>query len=89
MSWKVTLTKKAAKQQLKLPENIRLILKALVLEIGQVGPVRGNWRNYGKLTDGHHCHLKAGKPTYVACWRESGKKEVEIYYAGTHEKAPY
>lgn len=34
---------------------------------------------------------KGGKPTYVACWYIKDKKVkiVEIYYVGTHEKAPY
>ena len=64
---------------------------ALVREIEEKGPVRGNWPNYGKLSDKvrHHCHLKKGKPTYVACWEEKGKEEIEVYYVGTHEKAPY
>jgi hypothetical protein len=60
-------------------------------EIKLSGPVRGNWPNYGKLTDNrHHCHLKQGKPTYVTVWTEDKKTvTVEIIYAGTHEKAPY
>ncbi|MDR3555637.1 MAG: hypothetical protein P4L55_12845 [Syntrophobacteraceae bacterium] len=39
----------------------------------------------------HHCHLKKGKPTYVAIWevRDKNVRIVEIIYAGTHEKAPY
>jgi len=28
--------------------------------------------------------------TYVACWRVyKREKLIEVYYAGTHEKAPY
>lgn len=55
------------------------------------GPVRGNWPNYSKLADGrHHCHLKKGKPTYVAVWSEDkATVTVEVIYVGTHEKAPY
>lgn len=90
VSWTVTFTKKAAKQVGALPENIRLAMRALVADIEATGPVRGDWPNYSKLGGGaHHCHLKKGRPTYVACWREIGKKEVEVYYVGTHEKAPY
>ncbi|ALC16317.1 hypothetical protein DSOUD_1538 [Desulfuromonas soudanensis] len=54
--------------------------------------MRGDWPNYSKLSaDLHHCHLKKGKPTYVAVWREERNeiKLVEVIYAGTHEKAPY
>jgi hypothetical protein len=37
------------------------------------------------------CHLKRGRPTYVAMWRELKAEErtIEVIYAGTHEKAPY
>ena len=86
------ITKKAQKQIDKLPQLARENLRALVLEIESVGPVRGNWPNYSKLgVEEHHCHIKKGRPTYVACWRVVNKtiQMVEVYYAGTHEKAPY
>lgn len=92
MSWRVNFSKKAEKQFKELSQPIQLKLRTLALEIEAVGPVRGNWKNYGKLSETkHHCHLKAGHPTYVACWEVVGKevKLVEIYYVGTHEKAPY
>jgi len=39
----------------------------------------------------YHCHLKKGKPTYVAVWKVTDKKNrlVEVRYVGTHEKADY
>ena len=89
MAWKVGFTHKAAKQVKKLPESIQDVLKALVLEIEIVGPIRGNWPNYSKLgKNEHHCHLTR---RYVACWQvvDSEIRLVEIYYAGTREKAPY
>jgi len=94
MAWMVRLTNKAAKQAKKLPQNVQDILKLLVKEIMVLGPVRGNWKNYSKLEgrkNQHHCHLKAGKPTFVAVWEvsDTGIQLVEIVYAGTHEKAPY
>lgn len=63
----------------------------LMKEIEFLGPIRGNWKNYSKLGSiEHHCHLKSGKPTYVVCWRVfKDSKLVEVYYVGTHEKAPY
>lgn len=64
----------------------------LMHEISRSGPVRGDWPNYGKLSPGrHHCHIKKGKPTYVAVWEEMDGEimVVEITYVGTHEKAPY
>ena len=92
MAWTVSFTNKAAKQYKKLPKIIRDTIDALVMEIKIVGPVRGNWPNYAKLSDTeHHCHVKKGQPTYVVVWREDkGQiKFVEVTYAGTHEKAPY
>ncbi len=92
MAWIVKLTNKAAKQYKKLPRAIRDSIDVLMLEIRVVGPVRGNWPNYSKLSETeHHCHVKKGKPTYVVVWREDREEVrlVEVIYAGTHEKAPY
>ena len=92
MAWTVLVSRKAKKQAERLPQNIRAALVALMAEIEIVGPVRGNWPNYGKLGPRrHHCHLKKGRPTYVAVWEESDQatRLVEVTYAGTHEKAPY
>ena len=91
-SWQVKLSKKAEKSIAKLPRQVLQALAALMLQIEKSGPVRGDWPNYGKLgPKRHHCHIKKGKPTYVAVWEEleSGIKIVEVTYAGTHEKAPY
>ena len=92
MKWTVAFTGRARKQKDKLPVKVQEILYQLVREIEAAGPVRGDWPNYSKLSDcEHHCHLKKGKPTYVAVWRES-KGEIrfiEVIYAGSHEKAPY
>jgi len=91
MAWTVTLHKKAEKQTLKLPRAALAALYLLMEDIQRSGPVRGDWPNYGRLTgDRHHCHLKKGRPTYVAVWTEDRDTiTVEIIYAGTHEKAPY
>ena len=92
MSWVTSFTRKAAKQVDELPLSVQLKLRALILEIEKAGPVRGNWKNYSKLGETrHHCHLKSGHPTYVVCWEviEKEIKIVEVYYVGTHEKAPY
>ncbi len=92
MTWTVTLTKKAGKQKKKLPETVQLKVMVLMKEIEVAGPVRGNWPNYSKLgSPRHHCHIKDGRPSYVACWEVLGTeiKLVEVYYVGTREKAPY
>ncbi len=92
MDWKIGLTKKAAKQYQKLPKAVRDIVDVLMLELRKAGPIRGNWRNYSKLSDvRHHCHVKKGKPTYVVVWEvvDDQVRVVEVTYVGTHEKAPY
>lgn len=76
----------------KLPQRVQKSLYSLVLDIEADGPVQGKWENYGKLSAcRHHCHIKKGKPTYVAVWEVTDKniKLVEVIYVGTHEKAPY
>ncbi|MFZ1986091.1 MAG: hypothetical protein WAU91_16865 [Desulfatitalea sp.] len=92
MKWTVRLTSKAAKQLEKLPGKVKDALLALILEIENEGPYRANWSNYGwlKQSSSYHCHLKKGKPTYVALWTVDKKQvTVEVIYVGTHEKAPY
>jgi mRNA-degrading endonuclease RelE of RelBE toxin-antitoxin system len=88
MAWEVFYSSKATKQYKKIPEDIRLIMDLLAAEIELKGPVRRNWKNYSKLSDGsHHCHLTY---RYVACWRETKKGIiVEVYHVSTREKAPY
>jgi mRNA-degrading endonuclease RelE of RelBE toxin-antitoxin system len=94
--WKVMLTSKCAKQLKKLPENVNLITQLLIEDLKEKGPYPGvHWPNYSKLFGGkqedkRHCHLVKGRPTYVACWNVLDKHHlIEVYYVGTHEKAPY
>jgi mRNA-degrading endonuclease RelE of RelBE toxin-antitoxin system len=92
MTWSVRITPKANKALGKLPQRVKETLVLLARAIELNGPVRGDWPNYGKLAPGrHHCHLKKGRPCYVAVWEEQDNeiKLVEITYVGTHEKAPY
>ncbi|MCK4517209.1 hypothetical protein KAT92_00400 [Candidatus Babeliales bacterium] len=94
MSWQVFLKKHAAKQMTKLPKYVSETVLVLANEIEVLGPLRHNWKNFCKLKGTknlYHCHLKQRKPTYVACWEVKDKniKIVEVYYVGTHEKAPY
>lgn len=90
--WKVYLSKKVAKKLGRLPEKVKKATAALARDIERHGPVRGNWANYGKMSDGtHHCHLTKGRTTYVCFWQMHDKKIkiVRLTYVGTHEKAPY
>ena len=86
------MSRQAVKQASRLPLAVQKSLITLMREIEIAGPIRGNWRNYGSLgKERHHCHLKTGRPTYVAIWEVVDKaiKVVEVTYAGTHERAPY
>jgi len=92
--WNIQFTGKAKKQTKKLPIEVKESLFALILEIEKIGPVRTSWPNYGKIKgkkDCYHCHIKRGRPTYVAIWKIKDKdnKIVEVRYAGTHENANY
>lgn len=94
MNWQVSFKKQVRKQLQLLPEHITKAAYVLAKEIENLGPLRHNWKNFGKLkgtNNLYHCHIKSGNPTYVACWEVQNKqiKIVEVYYVGTHEKAPY
>ncbi len=94
MSWTVIFSAKAAKQAGKLSRDIIAVLKFLIKDIQISGPLVARWPNFGKLAgknDCYHCHLKKGRPTYIAVWRVVDKviKIVEIRYVGTHEGADY
>ena len=102
MQWTVTLTGQARKNQGRLPARARHMLDAFTKKLELLGPRLETWRpderqkykNYsllkGNLKGNLHCHLNAhGKPAYVVCWRVKNNKTVEVWYAGTHEKAPY
>lgn len=89
MSWSVSLKRKVVKSLKKLPKNVQEALESLVVDLEDKGPVRGDWPNYSKLSDGsHHCHLNY---SYVAVWIEEDKslKIIEVTYVGSREGAPY
>jgi len=96
--WTLKLHAKTIKALPSLPALAGKAFEQLAFDLRASGPVAGNWPNYGKLDkERHHCHLKKGRPTYVAVWRvvsevqENGeeKRIIEVTYVGTHEKAPY
>ena len=96
MTWSIVFSKSASKQTKKLNKKTLFILDLLVMDLMTKGPSPGKkWPNYSKLkgqnADYRHCHLSKGSPTYVCCWEIVDKtiKLIEVYYVGTHEKAPY
>ncbi len=89
MSWIVRVHRRVRKQLSKLPDNVKEALEALVVDLSDGGPVRGDWPNYSKLSGGkHHCHLTY---SYVAIWIVENKKLkiIEVSYVGSRENAPY
>jgi hypothetical protein len=92
MPWTVEVHRRVQRQIAALPVRVQQSLVALLRDIEATGPVRGNWPHYSSLERGrHHCHLKRGRPTYVAVWevRDRVQQLVEVTYVGTHERAPY
>ncbi|RWX51677.1 hypothetical protein VU01_10995 [Candidatus Electrothrix marina] len=88
MRYRIIIKKKALKNIRKLPVHVQKKLVLLTDDLKDNGPVTHNWPNYSKLsTDEYHCHLSR---KWVACWRmEQGTIEIEVYYAGSRENAPY
>lgn len=92
MSWQVRVSRRAVKNLPRLPANIQERFKALALELRATGPVQPHWPHYGKIQGAencHHCHIKPGRPTYVAIWRVNGALSLEVTYVGPHEGADY
>ena len=98
MEW-VVYVSSGAQKQIKQLHNEDLLsgIRSLMCCLKIKGPIPGKqWPNYSKLRgnrseDKRHCHVLKGKPTYVCCWEVINKKKriIEVYYVGTHEKAPY
>lgn len=92
MHWQIVIRTRVAKQVQRLPRVVQQRYLVLQQELAIQGPVRGNWPNYSKLNDiRHHCHLKKGRPTYVAVWEVMDVRDriIEVIYVGTHANAPY
>ncbi len=98
MGWIVRIKSRIVKDiqnRAKTPIEIERAFIDFLKDLELNGPAI-DWPNYGKLKnqgqgiDRRHCHLKKGRPTWVACWEvESENYFIEVYYVGTHEKAPY
>jgi mRNA-degrading endonuclease RelE of RelBE toxin-antitoxin system len=84
----VLIPRRVIRQIDKIPEPIRKRVVALVEQLKERGPIQPEWPNYGKLgPNQYHCHLSYN---WVACWYyEKGTVEIEVYYVGSRENAPY
>lgn len=84
----VRIRKKASRIAEKMPPVIQERLVILIRDLEQNGAIRKNWPNFSELgKDNYHCHLSYH---WVACWHwEKNSIEIEVYYAGSRENAPY
>ena len=88
MKYRVVIKKQAQKGLRKMPLNVQKRMALLVDDLSEKGPFAHNWPNFSKLSSTeYHCHLSR---EWVACWRMDKKNiEIEVYYAGSREDAPY
>ena len=66
----------------RMPKRMQDRLDILVKDLEENGAFRKNWPNFSELG--------ANRYHWVACWLwEKGTIEIEVYYAGSRESAPY
>lgn len=89
--WTV-ITNKQVYKALNTYPQIKEKVQLLYNDLHQYGPHLYKWSHFSKLSDGRfHCHLKSGRPTFVAVWtiKDNTIQLLEVQYVGTHENAPY
>ena len=88
MKCRVFYRRKVEKNVQRMPLREQQIFANLVEDLIAKGPIRSEWRNFSKLgPNEYHCHLSY---SWVACWRATAQTvEIEVYYAGSREDAPY
>ena len=86
--YEVILKRRILKSIERMPESVQRKASNLLEDLRDMGPLRKDWPNFGKLgKDQYHCHLAYG---WVACWSyERDSVVIEVYYAGSRENAPY
>ncbi len=94
MIWDIRFHRLAVKQIRDLPLPVQKAVKFLVKDMQLYGPMARTWPNFGKIKgkdDCYHCHLRKGRPTYVAVWQviDQEMRLIEVKYVGTHEGADY
>lgn len=86
--YSVVMKRKVARLAAKMPIQERRKFEILLQSLKNNGPEQPTFSNYSKLSENtYHCHLSY---KWVACWKnENGSLTIEVYYAGSREKAPY
>jgi mRNA-degrading endonuclease RelE of RelBE toxin-antitoxin system len=88
MDYEVKIKKKVLRDLKKLPTSVQKLLFLLIEDLKADGPIQKSWHNFSPLgKDSYHCHLNY---RYAACWTFRKEEiEIEVYYVGSREKAPY
>jgi len=88
MKYEVRIKRKAEKNLYRLSLEVRQLFFLLVEDLKESGPIQRDWKNFSKLGENeYHYHLNY---SHVACWTwEKNTIEIEVYYVGSREKAPY
>ena len=86
--YNVVASRRVLKAIAKMPPLVRLKLANLLEDLRDRGPMQPYWPNYSRIgRNEYHCHLSR---RWVACWYwTKGSLEIEVYYAGSRENAPY
>jgi len=86
--YRVMVKKAAMKRIAKAPEAVQLLFDELTDDLTENGPIQTAWPNFSSLGKSrYHCHLAY---SWVACWYcEAESIDIEVYYAGSREDAPY
>ncbi len=86
--YRVLISRRILKRIKRIPESIQTRLAILVEQLREKGPLQPGWADYGKLgPNKYHCHLSR---SWVACWYwEKGTIDIEVYYVGSRQNAPY
>lgn len=88
MTYEVRIKRKVERGLRKLPSDAQKLLYLLIADLQADGPIQKSWRNFSPLgQDRYHYHLNY---RYMACWTcRKDEIVIEVYYAGSREKAPY
>ena len=86
--YKILVSRKVLRSISKMPESIQMKMANLVEDLRDNGPIQTGWPNFSRVgKTEYHCHLSR---KWVACWYwEKESIEIEVYYAGSRENAPY
>ncbi|MCI0382710.1 MAG: cytotoxic translational repressor of toxin-antitoxin stability system [Chlamydiae bacterium] len=84
-NWTVIFSRDARKQYEKLKRSgskkpsVIDVMDFLALDLQHNGPNLPKWPNYSSFGKDHfHCHLRKGRPTYVACWKIIDKQAKQM-----------